>query len=223
MITVLIVDDHPVLRDGLSALIESVGMLPVAQAASGAEAVREVFTHQPDVVLMDLNMPGGSGIEATREITERFTHSRVLVLTMSEDDESLGEAIHAGARGYLLKGASQDEIVRAITTVAAGGILFSAAIADNVLAQISDNRSRKTEGRALPELTRREHEILSLLAGGARNATIANRLGISTKTVANHLSVIFTKLRVPDRSQAIIVARGAGLGDGEIFDSTRGR
>jgi DNA-binding NarL/FixJ family response regulator len=212
MITVLIADDHPVMRDGLAALIDTVGMTTVAQAGSGRDAIREAIRHRPDVVLMDLNMPHGSGIDATREIAARCQSSQVLVLTMSEDDQSIAEAIRAGARGYLLKGATQDEITRAITTVAAGGVLFSAAIADQVLDRLSETKPVASPLRPLPELTARELEVLSLLADGHRNAAIASELQISTKTVANHLSAIFTKLRVLDRSQAIIAAREAGLG-----------
>ena len=213
MITVLIADDHPVMRDGLAALIDTIGMTTVAQAESGRDAVREAVRHRPDVVLMDLNMPRSSGIEATREIADRCPGSKVLVLTMSEDDDSIAQAIRAGARGYILKGATQEEITRAITTVAAGGVLFSAAIADRVLSQLSEAKPSAPPLRPLPELTTRELEVLSLLAVGHRNAAIASRLGISAKTVANHLSVIFTKLRVLDRSQAIIAAREAGLGN----------
>jgi DNA-binding NarL/FixJ family response regulator len=212
MITVLIADDHPVMRDGLATLIDTVGMTTVAQAESGRDAVREAVRHRPDVVLMDLNMPHGSGIDATREIAVRCPGSKVLVLTMSEDDESIAQAIRAGARGYILKGATQEEITRAITTVAAGGVLFSAAIADRVLSQLSEPKLTTPAPRPLPELTARELEVLSLLADGHRNAAIASGLGISAKTVANHLSIIFTKLCVLDRSQAIIAAREAGLG-----------
>jgi DNA-binding NarL/FixJ family response regulator len=213
VISILIVDDHPVVRDGLGTLIDTVdGMTVVATADTGRAAVQEALNHQPDVVLMDLNMPGGSGIDATREICERCGASKVLVLTMSEDGESIADAVDAGARGYLLKGASQEEIVRAITTVASGGALFSAAIADQVLGRLHEASSRRTPTRTLPDLTNRERDILNLLADGARNGAIASALGISTKTVANHLSLIFTKLSVEDRSQAIILAREAGLG-----------
>src|ERR1700733_4038089 len=158
MITVLIADDHPVMRDGLAALIDTVGMTTVAQAESGRDAVREAVRHRPDVVLMDLNMPHGSGIDATREIAVRCPGSKVLVLTMSEDDESIAQAIRAGARGYILKGATQEEITRAITTVAAGGVLFSAAIADRVLSQLSEPKLSTPAPRPLPELTVRELE-----------------------------------------------------------------
>jgi DNA-binding NarL/FixJ family response regulator len=212
VITVLVVDDHPVVQDGLSALIDTVeGMEVVARAASGREAVSEALSHYPDVVLMDLNMPGGSGIEATREIVSRCPGTRVLVLTLSEDDESIQQALRAGSRGYLLKGASQEEIVRGITTVATGGVLFSAAIAEQVLDSLNRD-PRSGPPTVLPDLTTRERDILNLLAVGSKNNVIADALGISTKTVANHLSMIFTKLNVEDRAQAIIVARDAGLG-----------
>lgn len=213
MTTILIVDDHPIVREGLTNLIDTVeGMSVVAQASNGHDAVNQALSHRPDVVLMDLNMPDGSGIDATEEISWRCPECKVLVLTMSEDNESIDDALRAGARGYLLKGASQKEIIRAIETVAAGGALFSSAIADQVLHQLNESRTSPPAPTKLPQLTRREHEILALLAEGSRNHTIAQALGISTKTVANHLSTIFTKLKVEDRTHAIIIAREAGLG-----------
>jgi DNA-binding NarL/FixJ family response regulator len=213
MIRILIVDDHPVVREGLATLIDTVdGMSVVARAASGRDAIREALASRPDVVLMDLNMPEGSGVDATREISGSCPDTKVLVLTMSEDNEAISDAMNAGARGYLLKGASQEEIIRAIDTVAAGGAMFSAAIADRVLNRLVHARPLPRQTRTLPDLTNREQDILTLLASGARNHAIAERLGISTKTVANHLSMIFTKLNVEDRSHAMIVAREAGLG-----------
>jgi DNA-binding NarL/FixJ family response regulator len=211
--TILIVDDHPVVREGLSSLFETVdGMSVVAESSNGADAVSKALSYRPDVVLMDLNMPDGSGIDATRAIAQDCPECKVLVLTMSEDSESIADAMPAGARGYILKGASQHEIIRAVDTVASGGALFSATIADQVLSRLHEPKPGAADFRALPALTTREHEILVLLAKGARNRAIAEALGISAKTVANHLSMIFTKLGVEDRSQAIITAREAGLG-----------
>ncbi len=210
--TILIVDDHPVVREGLSSLIETVdGMSVIAQSSNGADAVFKASAYRPDVVLMDLNMPDGSGIDATRAIAQQCPECKVLVLTMSEDSESIAEAMRAGARGYLLKGASQHEIIRAVHTVASGGALFSAVIADHVLGQLHEPKPAALV-RTLPELTSREREILVLLGKGARNHSIGTALGISTKTVANHLSMIFTKLNVEDRAHAMILAREAGLG-----------
>ncbi len=214
MTTILIVDDHPVVREGLSSLIETVdGMSVIAQSSNGPDAVSKASVYRPDVVLMDLNMPDGSGIEATRAIAQHYPECKVLVLTMSEDSESIAEAVRAGARGYLLKGASQHEIIRAVHTVANGGALFSAVIADHVLGQLHETKPTTAAlVRTLPELTGREQETLAMLAKGARNHSIATALGISTKTVANHLSMIFTKLNVEDRAHAMILAREAGLG-----------
>ncbi len=213
MTRILIVDDHPVVREGLSSLLETVdGMSVVAESASGPDAVAKALAYRPDVVLMDLNMPDGSGIDATRAIAQACPECKVLVLTMSEDSGSIDDAMRAGARGYLLKGASQYEIIRAVDTVASGGALFSAVIADQVLSRLHEPKPAVGLVGVLPDLTSREREILVLLAGGARNRSIADALGISTKTVANHLSMIFTKLGVEDRGQAIIVAREAGLG-----------
>ncbi len=211
MITLLVVDDHPVVRDGLAALIETVeNMTIVAQADTAERAVRAAQAWRPDVVLMDLNLPGASGIGATRQITRTLPGTAVLVLTMSEDDESIVAAVHAVARGYLLKGARQEEILQAIVTVASGGALFSPHAARQVMAHFA----RTTDEHVLPpfpDLTPRERQVLALLATGLRNRAVAQRLGISQKTVANHLSAIFLKLGVEDRAQAIILAREAGL------------
>lgn len=211
MITLLVVDDHPVVRDGLAALIETVeNMTIVAQADTAERAVRAAQAWRPDVVLMDLNLPGASGIGATRQITRTLPGTAVLVLTMSEDDESIVAAVQAGARGYLLKGARQEEILQAIVTVASGGALFSPHAARQVMAHFA----RTTDEHVLPpfpDLTPRERQVLALLATGLRNRAVAQRLGISQKTVANHLSAIFLKLGVEDRAQAIILAREAGL------------
>jgi DNA-binding NarL/FixJ family response regulator len=216
MITIVVADDHPVLRDGLSALISSVdGMTVVAQAGTGSEAVRAAREHRPDLVLMDLHMPDTDGTEATRRICADLPGTRVLVLTMYEDDDSVIAAIRAGASGYLLKGASQQEILRAIQAVASGDALFSAAIAKRVVAHLNHPPLGPWDRpvRELPDLTPREKEILDLLASGQSNHAIARRLHISAKTVANHLSAVFAKLQVSDRTQAAIRARQAGLGN----------
>jgi DNA-binding NarL/FixJ family response regulator len=212
VITLLIVDDHPVLRDGLAALIDTVpNVAVVAQADTAERAVRAAQAHRPDVVLMDLNLPGASGIYAIRRIVQALPKTAVLVLTMSEDDESILAAIRAGARGYLLKGARQQEILNAIETVAAGGALFSPRAAQRLLAQFSHMPESRDVVPPFPELTARERQVLQLVSEGLRNHAIAQRLGISQKTVANYLSTIFVKLHVEDRAQAILLARQAGL------------
>ena len=213
MITLLIVDDHPVVRDGLTALIDTVdNVTVVAQADTAERAISAAQVHRPDVVLMDLNLPGASGIYATRRIIQALPGTGVLVLTMSEDDESILAAIRAGARGYLLKGARQQEILNAIETVAAGGALFSPHAAQRLLERLSHLPESRDVVPPFPELTARERQVLELAGDGLRNRAIAQRLGISQKTVANYLSTIFVKLHVEDRAQAILLARQAWLG-----------
>lgn len=210
MITVLLVDDHPVVRRGLRALLDSIdGFEVVAEAEDGEAAVREAQLLKPDVVVMDVQMPGVDGLEATRRITASVPGTAVLVLTMYEDDDVVFGAMRAGARGYLLKGAGQDELDRALRGVVAGEAVFGPGVASRVLAFFS---TPKTPDVAFPELTGREREVLDLVAAGMRNATIAQQLDLSTKTIANHLSSIFTKLAVADRSAAIVLARQSGLG-----------
>jgi DNA-binding NarL/FixJ family response regulator len=210
-IRVLIADDHPLFRDGLRGLLASRdGFEVVGEAASGQEAVTLAAADLPDVVVMDLHMPGLNGIDATRRIIAASPHTAVLVLTMFSDDDSVFAAMRAGARGYLHKGAGQVEIVQAIQTVARGEAVFGPAIADRVLAYFSSPPPAPAE--AFPDLTEREREVLELLARGELNAAIARRLGLSPKTVRNHVSNIFAKLQVADRAQAVIRAREAGLG-----------
>jgi DNA-binding NarL/FixJ family response regulator len=213
VITLIVVDDHPVVRDGLAALIGTVANLRlVATSDSGRAAVRAVRTHRPDVVLMDLAMRDGNGIDATREIVATVPGTAVVALTMSEDDRSIHDAIAAGARGYILKGATQQQIIKAIETVAAGGAWYGPEAAEHILRRFTEPSLEDAHRAPLPPLTQRETQVLDLLATGRRNHQIASQLGLSTKTVANHLSVIFAKLGVDDRTQAVIRARQAGLG-----------
>jgi DNA-binding NarL/FixJ family response regulator len=206
-IRVLLADDHPVVRHGLAALLSTfAGIEVVAHASTGVDAVREVLLISPDVVVMDLRMPQMDGVEATNRILRDRPGTAVLVLTMVDDDALVGQALRAGARGYLLKGAEQDEIERAIRTVAAGGAVMSPAVAGRVLGRIAP------DGPALPVLTPRERDVLELVAAGEGNGAIAARLSLAPKTVANHLSAILLKLGVGTRSEAIVRARTAGLG-----------
>jgi DNA-binding NarL/FixJ family response regulator len=208
---VVVVDDHPVFRDGLAMLLGSVpGLAVVGTAADGAAAVELAREEQPDVVVMDVQMPVLDGIEATRRITSDSPSTGVVVLTMSEDDNTVFAAVRAGARGYLLKGADQEEVLRAITTVAAGGAVFGPALAR----RITDFFAAGPSGpeTAFPQLTAREREVLGLVAAGRSNAQIAAALHLSPKTVRNNVSNVLTKLQVTDRAQAIVRAREAGLG-----------
>ncbi len=208
MIRVLVADDHPMFRNGIvNSLAELTDIELVGEAADGDLAVTLTVDLRPDVVLMDLQMPGQSGIEATREISHRAPDVKVLVLTMFEDDDSVFAAMRAGARGYLLKGADQDDVERAIRTVAAGEAVFGAAVASRLLGYFA-----APPATSFPELTDREREVLELLASGRTNQAIADELVLSLKTVRNHVSNVFAKLRVADRNQAIIKARDAGLG-----------
>jgi len=210
---VAIADDHPVFRHGLRALLGSVPDVDVvAEAATGEQAVEVAVDQSPDVVLLDLHLPGISGIEACRRIREAAPQVRVLVLTMFDDDSSVFAAVRAGAMGYLVKGADQDEILRAVRAVASGEAIFGPAIAHRIMEYFS-TRSLDAHRLAFPHLTDREREVLGLLAEGLDNQTIAGRLGLSGKTVRNHCSNIFAKLQVADRSQAIVRAREAGLGE----------
>jgi DNA-binding NarL/FixJ family response regulator len=211
-IRIVLADDHPVYRDGLRALIDrSPDLELVGEAATGSEAVAIVADSQPGVVLMDIRMPGMSGIEATRQILETQPETRILVLTMSEDDDSLFAAMRAGARGYLPKDANSEDLVRAIRAVAVGDVIFGESIATRLQSFFRGDRGRAASD-PFPELTDREDEVLELIARGQSNAEIARRLQISDKTVRNHVANVFNKLHVADRSQAIVRAREAGLG-----------
>ena len=212
---VVLADDHPVFRGGLKALLATDPEVEiVGEAATGADAVDLAAREQPDVVVMDLHMPDLDGVAATRQIVQTSPHVAVLVLTMFDDDDSVFAAMRAGARGYLLKGANQAEVLRAVHLVGGGGAMFGPAIAQRVVEYLARPRASGTPV-AFPQLTDREHEVLDLLASGHSNATIAARLRISDKTVRNHVSNIFTKLAVADRAHAIVRAREAGLGSGE--------
>jgi DNA-binding NarL/FixJ family response regulator len=206
---VLVADDHPLFRAGLTtALRLSDAIEIVGEASSGAEAVAAAVELHPDVVLMDIHMPDLDGIEATRQIIACHPDTGILVLTMLEDDESVLAAMRAGARGYLLKGADADEIVRAIDAVGRGEAMLGPSVARQLIAFVATPRTPEP----FPELTPRERELLELIAQGWSNARIAAHLTLSTKTVRNHVSNILTKLRLHDRSQAIVRARQAGLG-----------
>jgi DNA-binding NarL/FixJ family response regulator len=211
-IRVVLVDDHPVVLGGLRALLESLpGYEVVGVASDGEAAVREVQLTKPDVVLMDIRMPGIDGLEGTRRIRATVGDVAVLVLTMFDDDDTVFGAMRAGAQGYLLKGADQVEIDRAIRAVVAGEAIFSPGVAQRVLGYFASPPPAAAAG-PFPELTTREREVLDLVAAGKRNQTIANELFLSPKTVANHISSIFVKLAVADRSAAIVRARQGGLG-----------
>ncbi len=216
-IRILIADDHPLFRDGLRALLESVpDMQVIGEVATGNEVMAQAQALQPDVILMDIKMPGLNGIEATRRVLQTSPHIRILVITMFEDDESVFAAIRAGARGYLLKGAVQEETLRAIRAVASGEAIFGPSIAERLMHYFGSTRPMGKSGPAqfFPELTDREYEILALLAQRKSNAEIAVHLVLSPKTVRNHVSNILSKLQVADRTEAMRAAWTAGLGQG---------
>jgi DNA-binding NarL/FixJ family response regulator len=208
---ILIVEDHPLFRKGLRELIAAVPDFElVGEAADGAAAVTVALDLLPDIVLMDLQLPGQSGIDAIRAIVVASPTTRILVVTLFQDDDSVFAALRAGARGYILKDADETDMIRAIRAIAAGESLFSPAVASRVLAFFAG--VRPTAPQIFPTLTDREHDILHLLARGKSNAAIAAELGLSPKTIANNVSNIFGKLQVADRSEAIVRAREAGLG-----------
>lgn len=212
---VLVVDDHPVFREGLVvALGDCDGVEVVAEAADGDAAVAAVDDLQPDVVVMDLQMPGIGGVEATRRIHAEHPDVAVLVVTMSADDESVFAALRAGARGYLLKDAGKEDLARALDAVRRGEAVFGPTIAPTVLSYFSGSAVRATAAVPFPQLTEREREVLDLVARGLDNPAIARRLFLSDKTVRNRVSTVFQKLQVGSRAEAVAAARDAGLGEG---------
>jgi DNA-binding NarL/FixJ family response regulator len=211
-IRILIVDDQLITRQGLRTLLSTTpGIEVIGEAANGVEVIELAANLQPDVILMDLKMPGINGIEATRRIHRTSPHIALLVVTIFADDTSVFPAIRAGASGYLLKDADQAELVRAIQTVAAGGVIFSPGIACRVLQYLAEPPPNAPL-QAFDELTPREHEILELIARGYRNAAIAEQLVLSPKTVSNHVSNVLLKLQAADRTQLMVLALEAGLG-----------
>lgn len=221
---VVVADDHPVYREGLAMVLATLpGITVVGEAADGAEAVRLAGDLRPDVVLMDLSMPGLGGVEATRRIVADLPDVAVLVLSMHEGADSVVGALRAGARGYLVKGATKNEIARAMREVASGGAVFGGAVAQQVLLRVQDSpRPARRGAEAFPDLTERELEVLDLVAGGLSNAAISGRLHLSDKTVRNVVSNAVAKIGARDRTDAILRARTAGLGEPGL-DTARDR
>ncbi len=209
---VLIADDHPLFRHGILALLAATPDFDVVgEATNGEEVIHMAGEFQPEVILMDVNMPGVNGIESTRRILQEHPDIRILVVTMFEDDASVFMAMRAGARGYLLKDAQKEDMLRAIRAVGSGEAIFGPAVA-NRLIDFFSTAHPVVQPQAFHELTEREREILGLIAQGLNNPEIASRLVLSQSTVRNYVSGIFSKLQVADRAQAIIKARDAGLG-----------
>jgi DNA-binding NarL/FixJ family response regulator len=212
-VRVLIVDDHPLFREGLKAALESAEGVEVVGEAETAGAVPDAVAQcRPDVVVMDLSLPDGSGLDATRRLAEQTPTAPVLMLTMADDDGSLLAALQAGARGYLVKGAGRDEVLHAVRTVAAGGAVFGAESAARITSLLAGARLRDA-GQLFPSLTAREAEVLDLVARGLDNRRIARQLVVAEKTVRNHVTHIFEKLHVATRAEAVARARDMGLGD----------
>ncbi|MCA9874650.1 MAG: response regulator transcription factor [Anaerolineales bacterium] len=215
-IRILVVDDHNLFRKGLIALLtDAVETAVVGEAATGVEAIVQAKSLSPDVILMDIQMPDMNGIKATRHILDEQPDIGVVMLTMLEDDDSLFAAMRAGARGYILKGADEAEVIETITAVAQGQALFGPAIAGRLTTFFQKGGQRETAATPFPDLTDREQEVLALIAQGVNNKDIATRLHIRGKTVSNYISSIFNKLQVADRAQVIVKAREAGLGQNE--------
>ena len=222
-IRILIADDHLFYREGVRTLLKGVpGVEVVGNATSGAEALAQAAALQPDIVLMDIKMPGLNGIEATRQLIQSHPRIGVLIVTMFDDDETVFAAMRAGARGYLLKDADREELLRAVSAVHRGEAIFSPAIARRMMqyfagqANAPDRMISASDlaARPFPDLTEREREVLELIAQGQSNPAIAERLVLSIKTVQNHVSNILGKLQAADRAQAIVRARDAGFGKG---------
>ncbi len=209
-IRILIADDHPIFRDGMHSLLDSVPDTEVVgEAISGEDAIQQATSLQPDVILMDIKMPDSNGISATRKILAENPHIAILMVTMLEDDESVFAAMRAGAKGYILKGANQAEMLLAIRAVANNEVIFGPNIAKRLLRFFSI--FKPTVHHVFPELSDRETELLALMAQGKSNQEIAEQLRLTLKTVRNHASNIFNKLQVADRAQAVLRAREAGL------------
>jgi DNA-binding NarL/FixJ family response regulator len=210
-IRVLIADDHVIFRDGLRALLDaSPHMTVVGEAGTGAEAIALAAETQPDVIIMDIQMPDVNGVDATRQIVQMSPHIRVLMLTMFEDDVSVFSAMRAGAYGYMLKGSSHEQLLRAIESLHSGEAIFSPAISVRLISYFANIQLTPSKD-IFPELSTREREILVLIAKGASNSEISAELVISPKTTRNHITNILSKLQVADRAQAILRARSAGL------------
>lgn len=210
--SILIADDHPVFRFGMRALVETqADMVVVGEVETGTEVITQASELAPDVILMDINMPEVNGIEATRRILKSMPDMLILIITMFDDD-TVFTAMQAGARGYLLKGAKGDETLRAIRAVANGEVIFSPTVAEKMMHYFANGMKFEPES-SFPELTPREQEILIFVAQGLTNSAIAEQLVLSPKTIRNHVSNIFGKLQVASRSEAIIKARDAGLGE----------
>ncbi|MEV1179348.1 response regulator transcription factor [Nonomuraea sp. NPDC049784] len=219
-ISVVVADDHPIFRSGLRQLVEDSPLLEFAgEAADGEQAVELCRERQPDVVLMDIHMPGTNGISATRRILADLPSTGILVLTMLEDDTSIFAALRAGARGYVVKGSGPDDIIRAITAVAAGQALLDVTAATRIASFLQPDA--RNPDHPFPSLSTRERDILDLMAAGRSNAAIAEALALSEKTVRNNVSNIFTKLQVTSRSDAIVKARRAGLGEPATLSRNR--
>ena len=212
MVTLILADDHPVFASGLRAVFEAEPDIVVqAVVGTGREAVAAALEHRPDVAVLDIAMPDGDGLSVCAELRQAGLPTRALMLTMFDDDDNVLAALRCGAFGYTLKGAGPDELVAAVRAVARGEVLFGAGIAARML----ELCGRSASTSPFPQLTDRESEVLGLLAQGLDNAVVARRLGVSAKTVRNHVSNIITKLHVSDRSAAILRARDAGLGGGQ--------
>ena len=212
-IRVVLADDHPMYRYGLTAILDQAdGIEVVAGVCDGPTLLAAVTEHSPDVVVTDLSMPGLDGASVTRSLLGIDPDLPVLVLTMHEDDEHVFAALRAGARGYLVKGADGEEIARAVRSVAAGEAVYGGPVARRIVTFYAGREDRSPVDRAFPNLTGREQDVLGLLSSGCRNHEIARRLGLSEKTVRNHVSQVLAKLQVPDRTAAALRAREAGLG-----------
>jgi DNA-binding NarL/FixJ family response regulator len=210
-VRVVLADDHPMVRYGITAVLADAPEVEVVgEASDGASLLAAVAEHRPDVVVTDLDMPGMSGAEATAQLRQTRPDLAVLVLTLHDDDESLFAALRAGARGYLLKGADRAELVRGILSVAAGEAVYGPAVANRIVQFFTGARD-EFAAQVFPELTERERDVLGLIAQGRRNSEIATALGLSDKTVRNHVSNVLLKLQVPDRTAAALKARESGL------------